>query len=81
MEEGEGFSANEAQGKVGQRVRSLVSFSGVPKGTTGTVVRGGRVSHRARDAFNVAVRWNLTLSEPLMDWFSKSEYGRFLREQ
>lgn len=75
----ERFSAEEAQGKVGRMVRSLVEFSGVPKGTTGRVVA---VYEVGRDRFSVDVEWNLPeRAKPLRDGFSKDEYERFLVEE
>ena len=41
--EREYFSFDEAQAKVGHRIKTLVEFSGVPKDTTGRVIRFDRV--------------------------------------
>ena len=72
------FSEGEARAKVGLRVDTLVDFSGVPKGTAGTVLR----ADPSGVGFTLGVEWQLAdRSQPLVDWFTKNEYERFLRER
>ena len=65
MKERENFNFDEAQAKVGRRVKTLVEFSGVPKATTGQVIRAdaaGKVKppfDEAREVFDVAIQWDL----------------------
>jgi hypothetical protein len=101
------FSQAEAAALVGKRVRSLVDFSGVPRGTTGLVVRAdpaGRSKSpfgKPVEVFSVAIQWDLperrpfaavgiadgepfvfvNTGKPLVDWFSKDEYDRYLVEE
>lgn len=92
------FSKQETLEKVGKVIETLVNFSGVPKGTTGTVTRADQSE---RDKWMVAIQWHLPTNrpslthgqigrepviaietgKPLVDWFTKSEYERFLEEQ
>jgi hypothetical protein len=55
--------------KIGRRVRSLREFSGVPKGTTATIIND--------DGKSIEVSWerpqDLNSSRPLHDWFSRNE--------
>ena len=39
MKEQQTFNFDEAQAKVGRKVKTLVEWSGVPKDTTGQVIR------------------------------------------
>jgi hypothetical protein len=71
------FSFEEATAKAGKRIETLIDFSGVPKGSTGVVVR----YDEAGSGFDVGIQWDLTdRSKPLVDWFSKDEYEEFLIE-
>jgi len=71
----EHFTPAEARAKVGQRVRSRIAFSGVPKGTTGIVLEPDR------KLVTLPIQWDLPgRSKPLVDWFSKSEYKDYLEE-
>ncbi len=98
------FTRSEAEKLVGRRIRSLVDFSGVPKGTTGRVIRADPTGQskppfgEAVEVFNVAIQWGLPrrqpciatgiadgesfvfldTGKPLVDWFSKDEYERYL---
>lgn len=73
MMEREYFSSDEAQAKVGRRVKTLVEFSGVPKATTGQVIRAdaaGKVKppfDEAREVFDVAIQWDLPRAQPLAE--------------
>lgn len=101
------FSQEEAQAKVGQTIRSLVEFSGVPQGATGRVISADSagwtksVAGEKTEIFDVAIQWNLPrpapsadlvisdegegyiyirTGKPLVDWFTKDEYERYLEE-
>jgi hypothetical protein len=69
------FTKEEAEEKIGERVESLVEFSGVPRGTTGRVVR----ADLAEKGYDLAIEWDLpgrsfaTVKRPLTDWFTS--YG------
>ncbi len=73
MKEQENFNFDEAQAKVGRRVKTLVEWSGVPKDTTGQVIRAdpaGKVKppfEEAREVFDVAIQWDLPRPEPLAE--------------
>lgn len=72
------FDYPTASGKVGRRVRTLRDFSGVPAGTTGQVIQ----ADPSDGGYALAIRWDLPArtGKPLVDWFSKDEYERFLQE-
>lgn len=65
MTEREYFTYEEVHAKVGRQVKTLVDFSGVPRDTTGQVVRAdsaGRTKPMFGEAFetyDVGVQWNL----------------------
>ena len=65
MKEREYFSFDEAQAKVGRRIKTRVEWSGVPKDTTGQVVSAdlaGKIKPalgEVREVFDVAIRWDL----------------------
>ena len=106
MIEREYFTQEEAEAKVGHRIRTRVAWSGVPEGTTGAVVRADPAGPskppfgEVVDTFYVAIQWELpreplqirqgvigdepvlmiTGGKPLLDWFSKDEYERYLDE-
>ena len=74
------FGKDAAEALIGTRVRSLVEFRGVRKGTTGKVVR---VDPRpdGDHAYTVGVEWDLPYSgKPPVDWFSRDEYYAYLEE-
>lgn len=71
------FPEAEAKSKVGKQIRTQVEFSGIPEGTTGRVVRveGGGAG------FTLGIEWDLEeRAKPLVDWFTKAEFERFLEE-
>lgn len=73
------FGKEAAEALIGQRVRSLVEYRGVRKGTTGKVVR----SDPGPDGQNymVGVEWDLPYSgKPPVDLFSRDEYYAYLEE-
>ena len=66
MVERKWFTQEEAQDKVGRKIKTLVPFSGMPKDTTGSVIRAdpaaGQVENSTGelvDGFNVAIQWDL----------------------
>lgn len=87
------FTKAEAAAKVGKRIRTLVEFSGVSKWTTGRVVR----VDEAGNGYDLVIQWDLPTEppaiitgesitvvqtgKPLVDWFSKEEYEKFLTEE
>ena len=97
------FTKSEAERLVGKKIRTLVGFSGVPNGTTGTVIRAdpaGRVKigDDFTEEFDLAIEWDLPspahtplagavplgasvlAGKPLVDWFTKDEYERYLTD-
>lgn len=71
------FTPNEAQAKIGKRVRVIREYSTVPLGTTGTVI-GVHSDHRGV----LVVQWDLplTTSGPVQSWFGKTKYEKYLVE-
>ena len=73
MREREHFTQDEAQAKVGRRIKTLVEFSGVPKDTTGQVIRADAAGQtkppfgEAREVFDVAIQWDLPGRQPLAE--------------
>lgn len=73
------FSHKEAESLIGKRIRTNMEFAGVPKGTGGFVVRADRSA--SDDKYDVGIQWELPNElKPLVDWFSRDEYYRFLEE-
>lgn len=73
------FSGEAARALIGRGVRTLVEFSGVPTGTTGKVIRADPTGDV--DGYNVGIEWDMPQRhKPLVDWFSRDEYDRFLEE-
>ena len=71
----EHFTPLEARAKTGQRIKTLVAFSGVPKGTAGIVLEP------TDEPVTLPIQWDLPgRIRPLVDWFSKWEYERYLLE-
>jgi hypothetical protein len=57
------FTQAEAEAKVGKRIQTRVDFSGVPKGSTGTVISidpagTARVRDTAQKIYDVAIQWD-----------------------
>ena len=72
------FDHVAAQTKIGRPVRTTVEFSGVPRGTRGRVIR----ADRANGGYTLGIEWDLPerRATPLVDWFTRGEYERFLVE-
>jgi hypothetical protein len=68
--ERENFYFDEAQAKVGRKVKTLVEWSGVPKNTSGRVIRAdpaGKIKSpfgEAQEVFDVAIEWDLPRRQP-----------------
>jgi hypothetical protein len=60
-------------------VRSLIEFSGIPKGTAGRVVG---IDQTGLGGFEVVIEWQLPdRRPPLCYWLTKKQYRRFLVEE
>lgn len=71
------FDQETALGKVGTRIKTLVAFSGIAAGTFGQVIQ----ADPTEGGYTLAIQWELPgRAKPLVDWFSREEYERFLRE-
>lgn len=101
------FTKTEAEAMVGKKIRTLVEFSGVPRGTSGRVIRAdaaGRVQPafgKTVDVYDLAIQWDVPTEppavmrgeaggepflcirsgKPLVDWFTREEFERFLLEE
>jgi len=78
--ERERFTSEEAEAKVGKRVKTLVDFSGVPKETPGQVTRAddsGIEEGGPGRRFTVAIQWDLPW-EPQRVGMSQIEGESFL---
>jgi hypothetical protein len=72
------FTDVEVESKIGKKIRTNHEFSGVPLGTTGTVLRSYEYSD---GGFGLEIQWDLKgRMKPLVDGFSKDEYDEFLEE-
>ena len=85
------FTGEEAAAKQGVMVQTHVAIFDIPTGTCGTVV----YSATTDDGYSVAIAWQVTPDRPydhdrdphrdpppdtIIDWFTKSEYERYLTE-
>lgn len=80
------FTKPEAEAKVGRKVQTSVAWSGVPKGTTGQVVRAdsaGRVKlpfGESVEVYDVAIQWDLPAEPPtVMSSSSAGERFTYIR--
>ena len=77
------FSKEQAEALLGKRIRSLADFSGIPAGTTGTVVAMDEVY---TEDFDVVIEWDFggslhgAQTKALRDWFTPDEFEKFLVE-
>jgi hypothetical protein len=86
------FTQEEAQQKQGIIVRTDVAIFDIPKGTRGEVVH---YAENYDGGYSLAIEWRLALDrshdqepeagtdptpDPLIDWFTKGEYERYLTE-
>jgi hypothetical protein len=90
------FTQAEAEALMGMRIRTLVAWSGVPQDTTGEVVsadegaRGWTVAMQwdlSTEPLRIEVGQvegatfvMVSGGKPLVDWFTKDEYERYLEE-
>ena len=72
------FTAAQAHERMGNRVRSLIEFAGVPKGTSGVVVD---VYEFDTNQFDVVIAWDLPSRQNPRDRFAKDPYEEFLLEE
>jgi hypothetical protein len=72
------FEESAALAKVGQRIKTLIEFFGVPRGTFGEITR----ADKSGEGYTLAIQWELPerVGKPLVDWFTKGEYERYLEE-
>ena len=72
------FSREEAESKVGGKVRAASDFADIPEGTTGRVIEMDEVE---KGGFELIVEWDLLVGGKLQhDWFTKEGYERTLIE-
>jgi hypothetical protein len=70
------FSKEEAQSKLGRRVRTVVAVDGVPSGTVGSVMELDEIE---KNSFEVIVEWFVLIDgKHQHDWFSKEQYEQCL---
>jgi hypothetical protein len=73
------FTEAEALALVGKHIRNNRKWGYVPKGTTGVVMRAEPSWGKLE--WLLSIRWDLPgRPEPLSDWVSASEYGRWVKE-
>ena len=67
------FTQAEAEAKVGHHIQTRVEFSGVPIGTTGSVISADEAGWakppfgHAEKAYDLAIQWDLPQPEALAD--------------
>lgn len=72
------FLSEEAEELIGKRIRSLIVFSGIPLGTSGTITGKYKTCY---GHWGIEITWDKKSAlggEPIVDGFSKDEYERFL---
>jgi hypothetical protein len=70
------FNREEAQAKLGRRVRSIVACDGVPSGTFGCVMQLDEIE---KNDFEVIVEWYVLIDGKRQhDWFSKEKFTQCL---
>ncbi|HXF05728.1 MAG TPA: hypothetical protein VNM72_09975 [Blastocatellia bacterium] len=71
------FSRQEAEAKIGKRIRNLVPLPGIERGTDGVVI-GADFSGKG---YRVAVQWCTPRgSRPAVELFYRDEYYAFFEE-
>ncbi len=58
------------------KVKTLVEWSGVPKGTTATCIIEPKPNWTKKKIWKVT--WDLDRKKPLVDWFDKEEFEKWL---
>lgn len=72
------FLSEEAEDLIGKRIQSLIAFSGIPRGTKGTI------TEKYKSCFGhwgIGIAWDKPSAlggKPITDGFSKDEFERFL---
>jgi hypothetical protein len=75
-----GFTKEEAEAKVGKKVRLNAHFPSMPKGTTGKVVMLDDLMAPIHGC-TVGTEWDLEEStHQAVFWFTKDQYHQFLEE-
>jgi len=81
------FTKEEAEAKIGQRIRTQVAWASIPAGTHGTVVGIDEMGKTKPAAtvpiviFSVVIKWDVTNhQQTLTDWFTRQEYEQYLEE-
>jgi hypothetical protein len=73
------FTRDEAQEKLGRRVRSVVSLDEIPAGTCGTVMQTDEIE---QGEFELIIEWDARPANKLQaDWFTKEQYEAYLIEE
>ena len=73
------FSREEADVKLGHRVRSVIELDDVAAGTAGRVMEMDEIE---KDGFELIVEWDSRVDGKFQhDWFSKDQYDRCLIEE
>lgn len=75
MSLGEYFTKQEAQSKIGKRIKTNHEFVDVPVNTCGTV--SGTYKYSGSNDYGLDIKWD---ELPFTDGFSKDEYEEFLEE-
>ena len=72
------FSREEAEAKLGRRVRSVSRVENIPVGTGGYVTQ---VDEIEKDGFELIIEWDSLLDGKRQhDWFAKDQYVRCLSD-
>lgn len=58
------------------KVKTLVEWAGVPKGTTATCVKVEKPSWVKKKSYKVT--WDLDRKKPLVDWFDQEDFENWL---
>ena len=73
------FSKEEAQTKLGRRVRALVAVDSVASGSLGSVMQLDEIE---KNSFEVIVEWFVPIDgKHQHDWFSKEQYEQCLIDE
>ena len=73
------FSRDEAQEKLGRRVRSVFLLDEIPAGTCGTVMQTDEIE---QGEFELIIEWDVRPANKLQaDWFTKEQYEAYLIEE
>ena len=61
------------------KIKTLVEFSGVPKGTTGIAERDPDYENNWKVEWDLPLQLYGTKRKPLTDWFDEREFKKFLK--